>query len=527
MLRHKQPFFFVVAILSASIFHVTAFYSLHAAQRSDQNHAAHLHDYQDEQDFSAVSEEKYPEEQQQPHQNQPQRVRIFEERHPDAQPQVHQNQPQPLRSYNEQDYLRARNGEKNLANAHLEGADLSNLDLRGVDFSGADLTGANLDDSDLSGAMFNGGSLVNAHIINQAQRSYDNVQIIRTNCSGIALANVRFSDHSFINEARFSHAWFHNVRFVDSEIRNTTMTFLNAENLEFIAMTLNVINFSYAHILYLVIDKSKHIGEGLDFSYATIFRGRIKGEDQEQYEKNKQWANWIRWGGTGLGACMLAGSAYILWSAEAPSRPTSSVPPGQELIGKLNEMNTGLYEINGTSNANGFFWSLLENNRAIRVAREHPYAVALGAAGGAVMYYANRYYCCLPMVQGELHHANFNCTRLEEVSFSDIKLTECRNVNHLRDASGVSFQNASSNDNATIQLFESSGAKEEGKQCKDAFKFYWTNADRQQVATRATMSLPSENSSTEQTHQQVHNTQEININGPPAYNQDAFERLKN
>ena len=67
--------------------------------------------------------------------------------------------PSPSYAYNENDYQRAKSGDKNLSDA-----DLSEADLSGADLSEADLRFANLSDAGLSDANLRGADLSDADL---------------------------------------------------------------------------------------------------------------------------------------------------------------------------------------------------------------------------------------------------------------------------------------------------------------------------------------------------------------------------
>ncbi|MFA6534867.1 MAG: pentapeptide repeat-containing protein [Candidatus Babeliales bacterium] len=191
--------------------------------------------------------------------------------------------------------LLAQSSDKNLVNAQLDGADLTDFDLNGADLTGASLVGAKLIGTKLNGANLTNAKLNNAILSNVqlCNATLKNTDLSNSTITNITAHNIAITDGTkfenatisslilkdvAIQNVSFANAKLKNVRFSTSVIDHVNMVHIQAEELYFNESLLMNIDFSRAYIVGLDISNATIIGTNLNFRYATIKTGCIRGK---------------------------------------------------------------------------------------------------------------------------------------------------------------------------------------------------------------------------------------------------------
>ncbi len=188
----------------------------------------------------------------------------------------------------------AKSADKNLVNAQLDGADLTDLDLNGADLTGASLIGATLVRTKLNGTILANAKLNNAIIsdVQLCNATLKNTDLNNSTITNITAHNITISDGTKFENATisslnlkniklqnvsFANATLKNITFSTSLIDHVNMAHIQAEELYLNESSLTNIDFSRACIVGLDISNANIIGDWLNFRYATIKTGCIRG----------------------------------------------------------------------------------------------------------------------------------------------------------------------------------------------------------------------------------------------------------
>ena len=107
--------------------------------------------------------------------------------------------------FSQEDYEKAKKGERDLSETRLEGVDFSGRDLSGFVFSNADLEGANFQGANLTGVNF------------------EHADLEKTNFIGANLTDVNFY-HADLDEANLKGADIKGTNFDKAELEYATWT---------------------------------------------------------------------------------------------------------------------------------------------------------------------------------------------------------------------------------------------------------------------------------------------------------------